>query len=346
MIITRTPYRVSFFGGGTDFPAHYSEHGGAVISSTINRYSYIHCRHLPPYFDHKYRIRYFQTERVSSVADIQHPSVRECIRFLDYKYPLEILHSGDIPAMSGIGSSSSFTVGLLMALYGLQGRMVTKRELAEHAIHVEQERIVENVGSQDQYAAAFGGLNRIDFGKGKRISVSPIFISPNDLSYLQDNLLFYFSGIARMSSEIQAEHKKNLPLIVSQLNEMHQMVDEAQHFLGQGKKGIDAFGSLLHEAWKLKKSFSKKVSTGVLDVIYKRAMDAGASGGKVCGAGGGGFMMFYVRPEYREKVKEALKGMLLIPIRLEYLGAHVVFYTHEDSTVYSESDASWSSECL
>lgn len=339
MIITRTPYRVSFFGGGTDFPAHYSEHGGAVISSTINRYSYIHCRHLPPYFDHKYRIRYFQTERVSSVADIQHPSVRECIRFLDYKYPLEILHSGDIPAMSGIGSSSSFTVGLLMALYGLQGRMVTKRELAEHAIIVEQERIRENVGSQDQYAAAFGGFNRIDFGRGKQIMINPLFIPKENLDYLQDNLLFCFSGIARMSSEIQAEHKKNLPLMVSQLKEMHHMVDEAQSLLGQGEKGIDAFGSLLHEAWKLKKSFSKKVSTEVLDVIYKRAMDAGASGGKVCGAGGGGFMMFYVRPEYRERVKNALQGMLIVPIRLEHLGAHVVFFAHEDYTVFPEKIA-------
>lgn len=333
MIITRTPYRVSFFGGGTDFPAHYQEHGGAVISSTINRYSYIHCRHLPPYFDHKYRIRYFQTERVSNVGDIQHPSVRECIRFLDYKYPLEILHSGDIPAMSGIGSSSSFTVGLLMALYGLQGRMVTKRELAEHAIIVEQDRIRENVGSQDQFAAAFGGFNRIDFGKGKQITITPLFIPKENLDYLQDNLLFCFSGIARMSSEIQAEHKKNLPLMVSQLKEMHHMVDEAQSLLGQGEKGIDAFGAMLHEAWKLKKSFSKKVTTSALDVIYKRAMDAGASGGKVCGAGGGGFMMFYVRPEYRERVRNALQGMLIVPIRLEHLGAHVVFFAHEDYTV-------------
>ncbi|MCC8195111.1 MAG: kinase, partial [Deltaproteobacteria bacterium] len=190
MIITRTPYRVSFFGGGTDFPQYYEEHGGSVISCTINRYSYLQCRILPPFFDHRYRIRYFQTERTRSIDEIEHPSVRECLRFLNYQHPLEVLHSGDIPAMSGIGSSSSFTVGFLLALHGLMGKMITKRELAQQAIEVEQQWIQEHVGSQDQYAAAFGGFNRIDFGLGKQIRLTPLMLKPEKLQHLQDNRRF------------------------------------------------------------------------------------------------------------------------------------------------------------
>lgn len=330
MIITRTPYRISFFGGGSDFPAHYEEHGGTVLSTTINRYSYLQCRILPPFFDHNYRIRYFQTERVNRIEEIQHPSVRECLRYLKYEHPLEILHSGDIPAMSGIGSSSSFTVGLLLALHGLMGRMVTKRELAEQAITVEQEWIGETVGSQDQYAAAFGGLNRIQFGPGKLIRISPITIPAARIRQLQKNLLFCFSGVSRVSSEIQEEQSKRIGDITGQLREMTALVDEAQGILGDENAELDDFGRLLDKAWKLKRGFSSKVSNSVIESIYSTAMRAGALGGKVCGAGGGGFLVFYVPPEKRSAVEKALAESLIVPIRFEYLGAHVIFFSHED----------------
>jgi D-glycero-alpha-D-manno-heptose-7-phosphate kinase len=335
MIITRTPYRVSFFGGGTDFPAWYEEHGGAVLSSSINRYSYLHCRVMPPFFDHNYRIRYFQTERVQSRDEIQHPSVRECLRFLDYPYPLEVLHSGDIPAMSGIGSSSSFTVGFLLALYGLMGRMVTKRELAENAITVEQRLIKEQVGSQDQYAAAFGGFNRLDFGPGRQIRVTPLIMRPERLQYLQDSLIFCFSGIARFSSEIQEEHTRNLASLGPELAEMQALVDEAQKLLGGDEQDLDDFGRLLDTAWKIKRRFSAKVTTGALDELYELAMGAGALGGKVCGAGGGGFMIFYAPPERQAAVRAALSKTLLVPILFENLGAHVIFYSHYSQDFYS-----------
>ncbi|MDR2124698.1 MAG: kinase [Desulfovibrio sp.] len=330
MIITRTPYRVSFFGGGTDFPSYYEEHGGSVLSCTINRYSYLHCRILPPFFDHKYRIRYFRTERVGSIDEIAHPSVRECLRFLNYPYPLEVLHSGDIPAMSGIGSSSSFTVGFLLALHGLMGRMATKRELALQAIEVEQNRIGEHVGSQDQFAAAFGGFNRIDFGPGRQIRITPLIISPQKLARLQNNLLFCFSGISRHSSEIQTVHIRNIPDRKAELADMKALVDEAQSILNQPGADMDAFGRLLDTAWKIKRRFSDKVTNDLLDDTYASAMRAGALGGKVCGAGGGGFMMFYVPGHRRKAVREALQKSLLVPIRFEYLGAHVIFFAHEE----------------
>lgn len=330
MIITRTPYRISFFGGGTDFPPYYEEFGGSVLSTTINRYSYIQCRLLPPFFDHNYRIRYFQTERVRNVEDIEHPSVRECLKYLDFPHPLEILHSGDIPAMSGIGSSSAFTVGFLMALHGLNGKMVTKRALAEQSIEVEQNRIKEHVGSQDQYAAAFGGFNRIDFGPGENIKVNPIILPPDRIQELQDNLLFCFSGIARFSSEIQEGHVQKLGNLHTELNEMKSLVDESYAILNSDRS-LDEFGALLDTAWKIKKSFSRKVSNDTLDDLYQNAMQAGALGGKVCGAGGGGFMLFYVPKHARQSVEQALNKSLIVPMRFENLGAHTVFYTHEDT---------------
>jgi len=332
MIITRTPYRISFFGGGTDFPAYYEEFGGSVLSTTINRYSYIQCRLLPPFFDHNYRIRYFQTERVLEIKDIQHPSVRECLLYLNYTQPLEILHSGDIPAMSGIGSSSSFTVGFLLALHGLFGRMVTQRELAMQAIDVEQNCIKEHVGSQDQFAVAFGGFNRIDFGKGKIIKVNPIIIPAQRLKALEDNLLFCFSGIARFSSEIQAGHVQNLKKLHAELAEMKDLVDNA-HSILNSDSDLDEFGRLLDRAWKIKRSFSAKISNTTLDDLYNCAIKAGALGGKVCGAGGGGFMLFYVPKDKRPAVEEALKKSLIVPMRFEHLGAHTIFYSHEDITL-------------
>lgn len=331
MIITRTPFRISFFGGGTDYPAYYREHGGAVLSTTINKYCYITCRYLPPFFAYNYRIRYTRVEEVDRVEDIRHPSVRECLRVMRISEPIEMLHTSDIPAMSGIGSSSSFTVGFLHALHGLRGKMLSKRQLASLALDVEQRRIGEAVGSQDQFAAAFGGFNRIDFDRKGDIRVQPMILSPDNLAYLQDCLLFYFTGYARIAAEVAGEQIRNTPHKTAELGHMHRMVDEAITLLGGSRRAIDAFGRLLHEEWQLKRSLTDKISTPAIDAIYARARAAGALGGKICGAGGGGFMVFFVPPDAQAAVKAALADLLLVPVRFENLGSHVIFYAAEDA---------------
>ncbi|RJQ27264.1 kinase [Candidatus Parcubacteria bacterium] len=326
MIITRTPFRISFFGGGTDYPIYYRQHGGAVLSTTINKYCYITTRYLPPYFDHKYRIRYSTNEETQILEEINHPSVRECLKFVGIDRGVEIVHSSDIPAMSGIGSSSSFTVGLLNTLYALQGKMVTKRKLAFDAIRVEQELIGENVGSQDQVAAAFGGMNKIEFGGNDGIFVQPIILNVEKLQYLQERMLFYFTGFSRFSSEIAEEQIKQTPTKLAELATMREMVEEAISILSSNMAGMDDFGRLLHESWKLKKSLSNKISSPKIDTIYETARQAGALGGKICGAGGGGFILLFVSPENQAKVKAALSDLLLVPFRFEHLGTHVIFY--------------------
>lgn len=327
MIITRTPFRISFFGGGTDYPVHYKKHGGAVLSATINKYCYITCRYLPPFFDHKFRIRYTKREETQTCDEIQHPSVRECLKFVGSDKGIEMLHTGDIPAMSGIGSSSSFTVGFLNALYALQGKMVTRRKLAHDAIHVEQDLIGENVGSQDQTAAAFGGLNKIEFRGDNDIFVQPITIKEEKLQCLQKCLLFYFTRHSRYASDIAGEQIRVTPKKFRELNLMQEMVDEATDILNGDVGSFDDFGKLLHESWMLKKSLTNMISNGDIDQIYDAAKDAGAMGGKISGAGGGGFMLFFVPPEFQPKVKEALKKLLLVPFRFESLGSHVIFYS-------------------
>lgn len=328
MIITRTPFRISFFGGGTDYPDFYKEHGGAVLSTTINKYCYITCRYLPPYFDHKFRIRYTKREEAQTIDEIAHPSVRECLRFMGIEKGVEVVHTGDIPAMSGIGSSSSFTVGLLNALYALKGKVVTKRQLAFDAIHVEQDLIGEPVGSQDQTAAAFGGFNRIEFGGRKDgIFVQPIPIGGESMGYLQERLLFYFTGFPRYASEVSKEQIKNTPNKIRELLLMKDMVDEALDILNGSLERMDDFGKLLHESWMLKKSLTHLVSNDSIDRMYEAAIRAGATGGKLCGAGGGGFLLLYVSPEKQEGVREALKDLLFVPFRFENLGSHVVFYS-------------------
>jgi len=328
MIITRTPFRISFFGGGTDYPVFYKEHGGAVLSTTINKYCYITCRYFPPFFDHKFRIRYTKREETQSIDEIVHPSVRECLKYMGIERGVEIVHTSDIPAMSGIGSSSSFTVGLLNALYALKGEVVTKRRLAFDAIHVEQNLIGEPVGSQDQTAAAFGGFNRIEFGgKEDGIFSQTIPINEKKLDYLQSSLLFYFTGFSRYASEVAKEQIKQTPQKVKELKLMKEMVDEAINILNGPVERFYEFGKMLHESWMLKRKLTKLISNGSIDDIYQSAINAGAIGGKLCGAGGGGFVLLFVPPEKQDKVKDKLKNLLLVPFRFENLGSHLVFYT-------------------
>ena len=328
MIITRTPFRISFFGGGTDYPIYYQEHGGACLSTTINKYCYITARYLPPFFEHKYAIRYSRKELCNILDEIQHPSVRECLRFVGEKKGVEMIHTSDIPAMSGIGSSSAFTVGFLNVLNALNGKMTTKRQLALDAIHVEQKMINENVGSQDQVAAAFGGFNRIDFGGHKEIFVTPMFISLEKLENLQKNLLFFFTGFSRNSSDIASDQIKNTPKKINELSEMQKMVDEAISILCMNSHDLNDFGKLMHESWKIKRSLTNKITNNKIDEIYETAINAGALGGKICGAGGGGFILLYVPEDRQNEVRERLKNLLLVPIRFENLGSHVIFYSN------------------
>lgn len=326
MIISRTPFRVSFFGGGSDYPVYYKEHGGTVLNSTINKYCYITCRYLPPVFVHKYRICYSKIELVNSIDEIRHPAVRECLRFMNISEGIEVVHAGDLPARSGIGSSSSFTVGLLNALYALKGQMVTKRQLAADAIHVEQEMIPENVGSQDQVAAAFGGFNRIEFGGQDGFWVQSVTIGEEKLRRLQNSLLFCFTGLSRQASAIAGEQIAQTPSKLREIAEMRKMADEAVKIVNGNVEALNDFGRLLDETWKLKKSLTKLISSSEIDNIYDTARRAGALGGKLCGAGGGGFFLLFVPPERQKAVKDALKDLLFVDFRFETLGSHIVFY--------------------
>jgi len=326
MIISRTPFRISFFGGGTDFPVWYKENCGAVLSTTIDKYCYISCRRLPPFFEHKHRVVYSRIEHVSEIDEIIHPAVRETFRFMDIKEGLEIHHDGDLPARTGLGSSSAFTVGLLHALYALKGKMVTKRRLALEAIHIEQEMIKENVGSQDQVAAAFGGFNKISFSGDHNIEVNPIIIGQTRLQQFQDHLMLFFTGFSRTASKIEADKIRQLSKKNSELKAMCELVDEAINILS-GAGELLEFGKLLHETWKLKKSLSDKVSNTFIDHIYEIAEKNGVIGGKILGAGGGGFILLFVKPEYRDRLKEALNFLLHVPFRFDTLGSQIIYYS-------------------
>jgi D-glycero-alpha-D-manno-heptose-7-phosphate kinase len=330
VIISRTPFRVSFFGGGTDYPAWYREHGGAVLGTAINKYCYITCRYLPPFFDYRYRVRYYQREEANSIQEIQHPSVRECLMFANIDKGVDIVHHGDLPARSGLGSSSTFTVGLLHALSALKHEMLTKRDLAIHAIRIEQDRIKESVGSQDQTMAAFGGLNRIDFGGPNEIEVRPMILHPARLARLEQNLLLFYTGFSRTASDIAKEQVRQIPDKQAESRKMLELVDTATEIL-QGKEDrLDEFGQLLHEQWLIKRSMSARISNSDIDAMYEAGMKAGALGGKLLGAGGGGFMLFYVRPEQRAQVLEALKQLLFVPARFDHLGSQIIYYSHDD----------------
>lgn len=330
MIVSRTPFRVSFFGGGTDYPDWYREHGGAVISAAINKYSFITCRYLPPFFDYKFRIRYYQREETNSIAEIKHPAVRECLSFMRIEKGVDLVHHADLPARTGLGSSSTFTVGLLHALYALKHEMPTKRELALNAIHVEQQRIGEAVGSQDQTAAAFGGVNRIEFGGTPEITVTPLILSPSKLDSLERHMMLFFTGFARTASDVAPEQIRNIPAKAAELRRMMEMVGTAMDLITDKSDRIDDFGRLLDEQWQVKQKMSSKISNGEIDAIYARGIAAGALGGKLLGAGGGGFMLFLVNPERQAAVKEALKHLLYVPCRFDHLGSQIIYHSHED----------------
>lgn len=325
MIISRTPFRISFFGGGTDYPVWYNEHGGAVLATSINRYCHITCRYLPPFFENKFRVVYSIIEGTKTVEEIQHPAVRECLRFMGIRDGVVIHHDGDLPARTGLGSSSSFTVGILHALHALRGEMPTRLQLALEAIHVERDLIVENVGSQDQVTAAFGGFNLINFNPGDRITIQPVTLSAERMKLLHSHLLLIFTGFSRQASEIAAEQIKNTPTKQNELQTMRQMVDEALAILNSGRDIAD-FGRLLHEGWQLKRSLSSRISNPVIDEIYAKARAAGALGGKLLGAGGGGFMLFFVPPERQGILLKQLSVFLHVPFEFDSLGTHIIFF--------------------
>lgn len=329
MIITRTPYRISFFGGGTDYPAWYEKNGGAVLSTSINKYSYLTCRYLPPFFKHKHRIVYSQQEEVNKIDEIDHPSVRETMRFLNIDRGLEIHHDGDLPAMSGLGSSSTFTVGLLLGLYGLKGKIKNKRQLALDAIHIEQKLIGENVGSQDQTAASFGGFNRIQFGGPQVIAVTPMVLSQERVKELEGHLMLFSTGFSRKASDIAADQIRTIPTKTKELYTMQAMVDEGISIL-KNKSNIEDFGKLLHESWKLKRGLTPKISNTNINNIYETGRQAGAIGGKLLGAGGGGFMLLFARPENQEKIRKKLRKFLYVPFSFEYLGSQIIYYANHD----------------
>lgn len=331
MIISRTPFRISFFGGGTDYPVWYNEHGGAVLATSINKYCYITCRYLPPFFEHKYRIVYSKTEQTQNIFEIQHPSVKETLNFMGIDHGVEIHHDADLPARTGLGSSSAFTVGLLNALYALKGKMVTKRQLALEAIQIEQDRIKENVGSQDQTIAAFGGLNKIEFGGEQQILVQPITLNSRKCLLLQDHLMLFFTGLSRTASEIAGEQIKKTPDKKKELTRMREMVDEAIDILNGGDSDITDFGRLLHENWMIKRSLTDKISNHQIDEIYDDAINAGALGGKLLGAGGGGFILFFVEPEFQPEVKKRLKNLLYVPFKFENLGTQIIYYAPQNN---------------
>ncbi|OIO35470.1 MAG: kinase [Candidatus Omnitrophica bacterium CG1_02_44_16] len=325
MIISKTPFRISFFGGGTDYPVWFEEHGGAVLSTTIDKYCYISIRYLPPFFTHKHRIVYSNIENVKSIDEIQHPSVKALLRQFNIEKGLEIHHDGDLPARSGLGSSSAFTVGMLNALYALKGRIISKYELAKQAIDVERNVLKEIVGSQDQVAVACGGFNKITFNKDHTFRTEPMTLQKERIIELEQHLMLIFTGFSRFASEIAAEQIKNTMDRKKELSSMKEMVDHAIEILNSCQD-IAEFGKLLHESWQLKKCLSNKISNKVVDDLYVQAIKHGALGGKLLGAGGGGFMLLFVRPENREKLKQGLKDYLEVKFSFDNEGSQIIYY--------------------
>lgn len=330
MFISRTPYRISFFGGGTDYPDWYLKNGGMVLSASINKFCYITLRHLPPFFEHKIRVVYSKIELCQRYQDINHPAVRETLRYLDMDDGLEIHYDGDLPARCGIGSSSAFTVGLLHAIYALKGIMPSKKRLAMESIHIEQKMIKETVGSQDQVATAHGGLNKIQFFKNGEIIIHPVVVTRDRAEELNSQLMLFHTGISRIASDVASTYVPNIQKKKDHLMRMHEMVNRGLTIL-TGNHDMIEFGHLLDEAWKEKRKLSPEVSNTVIDQIYARAKESGAVGGKITGAGGGGFLLLFVPPARKKQVRKELEELVYVPFRFDYYGSQIiVFEPHLD----------------
>lgn len=328
MIITKTPFRMSFFGGGTDMEDFFRQYGGAVLSTTFDKYCYVNVRHLPRFFDYTTEISYSKTERVKSIEDIEHPAIRNAMKMLDM-HEIRLTYEADLPARSGLGTSSSFAVGMLNAFYALKGKYVDKKELADEAIYLERVLCAEAGGWQDQIAASFGGFNRINFN-ADGYEVLPVIISPERKRRLNDNLLMFFTGFTRFSSDVQKANKQGYHDKTAELKEMLSLVDDAERVLTDKSADLDDFGRLLDHTWKLKRQTGAAISTDSIDALYSKGIAAGALGGKLLGAGGGGFLVFYVQPEYRESVMKAMSDLLYIPFRFEDGGTRVIHYSPEE----------------
>ncbi len=323
MIISKTPYRITFFGGGTDYPSWYKNNNGQVINATIDKYIYITCRYLPPFFDHKIRLSYSQNESISDVKNIKHPAFRETLKYFKINKNVEIHYDGDLPSKSGIGSSSAFTTGLVHALFEFKKLKRTKKKLASTTLHVEQNLIKENVGSQDQIAASYGGLNHIRFFKKKSFEVDKLDISKKTLNVLNSKLMLFHTGIFRKADLVSRKYINKLNTKSQYLNEMSQMVDLSKDLIF--KNNFDELGKLLNESWKLKKMVSNNISNRYIDNIYDTALRSGALGGKLLGAGSGGFMLFYVPKKSQIKVIQSLKKLLYIPFNFENKGSQIIY---------------------
>ena len=331
MIITQTPFRMSFFGGGTDMESFFIKHGGAVLSTTFDKYCYVNVRHLPRFFDYSTELSYSRTERVTSIDDIEHPAIRNAMKMLDM-HEIRLTYEADLPARSGLGTSSSFAVGMLNAFYALKGKYADKKKLADEAIYLERVLCEEAGGWQDQIAASFGGFNRINFNTDGTYDVLPVIISPERKKNLNDNLMMFFTGFTRFSSDVpkaNAGTKETQEAKEKRYLEMLSLVDKAEQILTDKSADLDDFGRLLDHTWKLKKQTGSAVSTNSIDALYEKGVQAGALGGKLLGAGGGGFLVFYVQPEYQEAVKDAMKELMYIPFRFEDGGTRVIHYTPE-----------------
>lgn len=331
MIITQTPFRMSFFGGGTDMESFFTKHGGAVLSTTFDKYCYVNVRHLPRFFDYSTELSYSRTERVTNIQDIEHPAIRNAMQMLNMQ-EIRLTYEADLPARSGLGTSSSFAVGMLSAFYALKGKYASKKQLADEAIYLERVLCDEAGGWQDQIAASYGGFNRINFNPDGTYDVLPVIISPERKKKLNDNLMMFFTGFTRFSSDVQKANSSTLETQAEKENrllEMLSLVDQAENILTNKSVDLDEFGKLLDHTWKLKRQTGSAVSTNNIDELYARGMAAGALGGKLLGAGGGGFLVFYVQPQYQKAVREAMNDLLYIPFKFEDGGSRVIHYTPE-----------------
>jgi D-glycero-alpha-D-manno-heptose-7-phosphate kinase len=327
LIISRTPFRVSFFGGGTDYPAWYTEHGGMVVATTIKQYGYIAIQIPPPLFPYKYQLRYIQDERVNNVEDIDHPSIRECIKYLGITSRLDLVYTSDLPSMSGMGTSSAFTVGCLHALHALEGRMVSKDDLAAEALEVEQVRIKEAVGSQDQILAAHGGPRIIEFGPNREdYSTRPLYISPEVKDILEDWLLLAFTKFQRKASDVASVQIAATPHRVAELTALYDLTKEASNLMCNGNFEIGQFGKLLGEGWRIKKSLTHKITNKDINDIHDTVMSQGAIGCKLSGAGSGGFMLICAPPDRHQAIRDAVEPLSVIPFEIESRGSEIILY--------------------